>query len=148
MNSKLISALWGGPLRRTALSSNRPGALMTCPVFVHTKASRLIGYPMNAGRPHERKLCGARTRRGTACRRWACPNGRCANHGGKSRAWFAHSRYKHGHSKYGIERIKWLEQRQAIAFWRDVERRLARLPGEAVTDEQLSAVRRELARRA
>jgi hypothetical protein len=29
-------------------------------------------------------MCGARTRRGTACMRKALANGRCPNHGGKS----------------------------------------------------------------
>src|SRR5947209_19162148 len=100
---------------------------------------------MKARRPHERKLCGARTRRGTACRRWAYPNGRCANHGGKSRAWFAHPNYKHGrYSKYGIERSQWREHRQSVAFWRDVERRLARLPGDEVTHEQLRVIMRDV----
>lgn len=28
--------------------------------------------------------CGARTRRGTACKRKVLPNGRCPNHGGRS----------------------------------------------------------------
>lgn len=34
--------------------------------------------------PEHRKLCGARTRRGTACIRKARANGRCPNHGGLS----------------------------------------------------------------
>ncbi|MDQ3713824.1 MAG: hypothetical protein M3388_16610 [Acidobacteriota bacterium] len=47
------------------------------------------------------KMCGAKTRRGTACRRSPMRNGRCSNHGGKSLLWFAHPNYKHGrYSKY------------------------------------------------
>jgi hypothetical protein len=32
----------------------------------------------------QRKRCGAKTRSGTPCQRWAMPNGRCNLHGGKS----------------------------------------------------------------
>lgn len=37
------------------------------------------------GKPHEQILrCGAKTRAGHPCRRFAMPNGRCEFHGGKS----------------------------------------------------------------
>lgn len=60
---------------------------------------------MKAQQPHGHKNkiknCGAKTRRGTPCRRAPMRNGRCYLHGGKSLAWFAHPNYKHGrYSKY------------------------------------------------
>ena len=72
--------------------------------------------------------CGARTRRGSLCERKARMNGRCNLHGGKSLAWFAHPRYKHGHySKYGVEAAKHrAEQKHAARlrrFQRELERR-------------------------
>lgn len=41
--------------------------------------------------------CGARTRKGSACRMPAMKNGRCRLHGGKSLSGKAHGRYKHGY---------------------------------------------------
>jgi hypothetical protein len=41
--------------------------------------------------------CGARTRAGTPCRRWAIlPQGRCNLHGGKSRRGLCHPNFRHG----------------------------------------------------
>lgn len=46
-------------------------------------------------------LCGAKTRRGTTCKRPASANGKCDLHGGKSLSGPAHPSYKTGHrSKY------------------------------------------------
>ena len=78
---------------------------------------------MQDGIPHED--CGAKTRRGTPCKSPAMPNGRCRMHGGKSPAWFAHPRYKHGlYSKYspaGIARRARIEaRRRSRALWREV----------------------------
>ncbi len=61
------------------------------------------GNPMNAPR------CGAKTRRGTACRAPAMPNGRCRMHGGgstgpRTEAGLARCRrvrYRHG--RYSVE---------------------------------------------
>lgn len=48
-----------------------------------------------------KKICGAKTRAGTPCKRAPRYNGRCNLHGGKSWGWFASPRYKHGlYSKY------------------------------------------------
>jgi hypothetical protein len=49
-----------------------------------------------------KKLCGARTRAGTPCKRIARqPQGRCRLHGGGSLMGFAHPNFVHGHrSKY------------------------------------------------
>jgi hypothetical protein len=45
--------------------------------------------------------CGAKNKRGGVCKAKPMANGRCRMHGGKSLAWFAHPRYKHGrYSKY------------------------------------------------
>ena len=100
----------------------------------------MIGYPMKTGIPHEGKLCGARTRRGTACARRPMRNGRCNLHGGKSLAWFAHPNYKHGrYSKYSAACVEWRRERHAVAFHRDVMRELAKLPGDNVTFAQLRA---------
>jgi hypothetical protein len=48
------------------------------------------------------KLCGAKTRAGTPCKRRArWPHGRCRLHGGLSLCGIAHPNFKHGHrSKY------------------------------------------------
>lgn len=43
-----------------------------------------------------KKKCGAKTREGTPCKRWAMPNGRCSKHGGKSLSGIAHPNYQHG----------------------------------------------------
>jgi len=60
------------------------------------------------------KICGAKTRRGSACRRAPMRNGRCSNHGGKSLAWFAHPNYKHGrYSKYSG-----IPEREKAERWR------------------------------
>jgi hypothetical protein len=50
----------------------------------------------------QRKLCGAKTRAGTACKRSARqPQGRCRLHGGLSLGGVAHPNFKHGRrSKY------------------------------------------------
>ena len=49
----------------------------------------------------EAKICGAKTRARTPCKRAPSYNGGCNLHGGKSSAWFASPRYKHGlYSKY------------------------------------------------
>jgi len=46
------------------------------------------------------KVCGAKTRAGGICAKWAQPNGRCANHGGKSLSGIATPAFRHGrHSK-------------------------------------------------
>lgn len=84
------------------------------------------------------KLCGARTRAKTKCRRWSMVNGRCSEHGGKSLAWFAHPRYKHGHfSKYSAEAHKYrAEVRHAGCvrrFEREAERRGVQSEEEALT---------------
>jgi hypothetical protein len=52
------------------------------------------------------KLCGAKTRAGTPCKRLArWPQGRCRLHGGRSRWGIAHPNFKHGRrSKY----LRWL----------------------------------------
>jgi hypothetical protein len=62
---------------------------------------------MNDGKPHGRKkMCGAKTRAGTPCKRAPNFTGRCNLHGGKSRVWFAHPNYKHGlYSKYSPNRL-------------------------------------------
>jgi len=59
-----------------------------------------------------RKRCGARTRTGTTCKRWAVPGrGRCKLHGGDAvEAGPQHHLYKHGlFSRY------WPEERRAVA---------------------------------
>jgi len=46
-----------------------------------------LAYPViapNGNKPHDERRCGAKTRGGNACRRWAMENGRCYLHGGKS----------------------------------------------------------------
>jgi hypothetical protein len=52
------------------------------------------------------KLCGAKTRAGTPCKRLARqPQGRCRLHGGLSLYGIGHPNYKHGkRSKY----LEWL----------------------------------------
>ncbi|MFP5265567.1 MAG: HGGxSTG domain-containing protein [Blastocatellia bacterium] len=57
---------------------------------------------MNSRIPHEcTRICGARTRAGTPCKRRPNFTGRCSKHGGKSLAGIAHPNYKHGfYSKY------------------------------------------------
>jgi hypothetical protein len=58
--------------------------------------------------PHG-KRCGAKTRAGKRCRRWAMANGRCMMHGGKSPKGEEHPRFKTGlHSKYMREKLKGL----------------------------------------
>ena len=90
---------------------------------------------MKTGIPHEGKLCGARTRRGTACARRPMRNGRCNLHGGKSRAWFFHPNFKHGrYSKYSMARIDARHERQRAAVKRDFERELAKLPDGTIWD--------------
>ena len=68
------------------------------------------------------KNCGAKTRRGTPCRRAPMRNGRCSNHGGKSLIYIAHPNYKHGrYSKYsGIPQMEKAERYRKRHF----ERRL------------------------
>jgi hypothetical protein len=82
---------------------------------------------MMATQPHgsknAAKVCGAKTRRGTACRRAAMPNGKCYNHGGKSLRWMAHPNFKHGrYSKYsGIseqEKADRLRKRNKEKQWK------------------------------
>lgn len=46
--------------------------------------------------PIPRTECGAKTRKGGACRQPAMKNGRCRLHGGKSKKGKEHGRYKHG----------------------------------------------------
>jgi hypothetical protein len=56
---------------------------------------------MNAERPHERPICGAKNRAGNPCQRSPMPNGRCNLHGGKSLVGPAAPGHIHGrHSKY------------------------------------------------
>ncbi|MFL6207453.1 MAG: HGGxSTG domain-containing protein [Pyrinomonadaceae bacterium] len=89
-------------------------------------------------------FCDARTRKGGSCRRRPCDGRtRCHLHGGRSRAWFAHPNFKHGrYSKYSLAGYEWRRQRQAVAFHRDVNRALARLPGDGVSLAQMLAVMR------
>lgn len=62
---------------------------------------------MNAEQPHERRICGAKTRAGTPCKRAPMANGRCNLHGGKSPSGMAHHGYKHGrHSKHLPQRLR------------------------------------------
>lgn len=51
-------------------------------------------HPMNDTAPHER--CGAKTRSGGKCKRFAMPNGKCNLHGGKSLAGVASPTFKDG----------------------------------------------------
>jgi hypothetical protein len=49
----------------------------------------------------EAKICGAKTRAGTPCKRHPTLQGRCNLHGGKSLPGITHPNYKHGwYSKY------------------------------------------------
>jgi len=68
------------------------------------------------------KMCGAKTRRGTPCRRAPMRDGRCSNHGGKSLIYIAHPNYNHGrYSKYsGIPQMEKAERYRKRHF----ERRL------------------------
>lgn len=59
----------------------------------------------------ERKLCGAKTRRNTACIRKALANGRCPNHGGMSTG---------PKTEAGRQRIA-EAQRQRWATWRETQ---------------------------
>lgn len=73
------------------------------------------------------------------------PNGRCANHGGKSLAWFAHPNFKHGcYSKYAFERERYRRERQARAVARDFDRAAARAqaahPERELTHAEMSAL--------
>ena len=79
------------------------------------------GNPMNAPR------CGAKTRKGTACRAPAMANGRCRMHGGKStgprtpegRERSRRARFKHG--RYSAENIaRWREVRKLMAQSEDI----------------------------
>ncbi len=73
-------------------------------------------------------LCGAKTRRGTACRRAPMPNGRCSKHGGKSLKLFAHPNFKHGrYSKYSGIR----EQEAALRLKKKMEARRWKRIGKA-----------------
>jgi hypothetical protein len=75
------------------------------------------------------KLCGAKTRKHTSCRRRPMRNGRCANHGGKSLAWFAHPNFKHGrYSKYSTAGVEDRQRRQRAAVARDFQRAVDKLP--------------------
>ena len=60
---------------------------------------------MNDGRINRVRICGARTRAGTPCRRYDLyESGRCALHGGLSRSGREHGRYTHGkRTKEAIE---------------------------------------------
>lgn len=49
--------------------------------YVHTRAYAHHGVRLNMSKKH---LCGAKTRKGTPCKRMALANGRCPNHGGLS----------------------------------------------------------------
>lgn len=51
---------------------------------------------MNSNQPHERLICGAKTRAGTPCQRAPMANGRCNLHGGKSPRGIASPHFKHG----------------------------------------------------
>ena len=61
------------------------------------------------------KLCGAKTRAGTPCKRLARqPQGRCNLHGGKSLLGFAHPNFKHGRrSKYVVASLNEAIRRRA-----------------------------------
>jgi hypothetical protein len=54
-----------------------------------------------------KKLCGAETRSGKPCRKWAMANGRCKLHGGKSLKGREHPSFKTGlHSRYLSDTLK------------------------------------------
>lgn len=56
---------------------------------------------MNGERPHERVICGAKTRSGEPCKNPPLANGRCRFHGGKSLTGVAATNFKTGrYSKY------------------------------------------------
>jgi DNA-binding transcriptional regulator YiaG len=70
--------------------------------------------PNKPARPSraEPRLCRARTRRGDPCQRTALPNGRCANHGGKSTG----PRTRQGRERIAaVQRRRWREWRRAAA---------------------------------
>ena len=53
-------------------------------------------HSMDEQAPHGNRYCGAKTRAGTPCRRFAMANGRCPNHGGKSLSSAFSPTLKHG----------------------------------------------------
>ena len=75
------------------------------------------------GPPHaEIRRCGANTRYGHPCGRYAMANGRCCLHGGKSTG-AINPRVKHGmYTKSAIEERRWLKEliKEANQFASDV----------------------------
>jgi hypothetical protein len=95
---------------------------------------------MNTEKPEARKICGAKTRAGTPCRRAPMFNGRCSLHGGKSRGWFAHPNYKHGrYSKYSpvplMEKVEKMKKRRTAAFLKAWAKKQAELGRELSYEE-------------
>ncbi len=65
------------------------------------------------------KLCGAKTRAGTPCKRFAQqPQGRCKLHGGASLYGPAHPNWKHGRRS---KHYAWLAPALEVAFARATE---------------------------
>jgi hypothetical protein len=84
-------------------------------------------------------FCGARTRRGTPCKRAPRLNGRCSLHGGKSLAGFAHPQYKHGiYSKYGTAGREERDRKRTEAISREFMRRCS---GDATFEEMRAVLR-------
>ena len=76
-------------------------------------------------------ICGAKTRLGSPCSNPpVAGRSRCRMHGGKSLAWFAHPRYKHGRfSKYGTashEAAQARAARKRARFLQAVSRKVER----------------------
>lgn len=65
-----------------------------------------------------KKRCGAKTRQGGQCQRWAMSNGRCKLHGGMSLSGIAHPKYEHGRRMRRLPPRMYADAENA---WRDPE---------------------------
>ena len=55
--------------------------------------------------PARREVCGAKTRDGGLCAKWAMDNGRCSMHVGKAAKGIASGRWRHGRRSRALERL-------------------------------------------
>src|SRR4051794_24996829 len=66
-----------------------------------------------------KRLCGAKTRAGTPCKRAPTIHGRCNLHGGRSLVWLAHPNYKHGWYSKAVSRSIIILKLNMQGYFRD-----------------------------